>query len=148
MAWFAAALPYISAGVSVASTIGQASAQEQMAEIEAAQLRKQSIADTASSVQDAKQEKRKSEILKSRVTALSAKSGSSGMDVDRIISDIDEQGEYNSLAALYSGQTSASSKRYAADVAVARGKSQKQSGYFDAASTIMGSMDKQWGRKA
>ena len=142
MAWFAAVLPYATAGMSVASTIGTANAQEQMAKIEADQLEKQSIADTASAVQDAKFERRRAEQLKSRVTALAAKSGSSGPDIDRTISDIDEQGEYNSLAALYSGATSASSKRYAAQAAKARGASQKTSGYLDASSTILGSMDK------
>ena len=145
MAWFAAALPYITAGVSVAQTIGTANAQEQMADIEAAQLQKQAVADTAQSVQDAKFEKRRAEQLQSRVTALAAKSGTSGADIDRAISDIDEQGEYNSLAALYSGSTSASSKRYAAKATRARGQSQKQSGYFDAGTTILGSMDNIYG---
>lgn len=145
MAFMAAALPYITAGVSIASTIGQANAQEQIAEIEADQLAKQALADTAQSVQDAKFERRRAEQLKSRVTALAAKSGTSGLDIDRAISDIDEQGEYNALAALYSGGTSASSKRYAASAARARGQSQKTSGYMDAGSTILSSMDNMYG---
>lgn len=145
MAFMAAALPYISAGIGVASTIGQANAQDKIANIEADQLQKQSIADTASAVQDSKMERRRAEMLKSRVTALAAKSGSSGGDVNQAISDIDQQGEYNSLAALYSGATSSNSKKYAAETARARGASQKSSGYMNAGSTILSAMDKQYG---
>ncbi len=145
MAFMAAALPYITAGMSVASTIGSASAQEKIAGIEARQLEKQAIADTAQSVQDAKFERKRSEQLQSRVTALAASSGASGLDIDRAISDIDQQGEYNSLAALYSGATSSASKRYAAQAATARGKSQKSSGYANSAATILSSMDKMYG---
>lgn len=145
MAWMAAVLPYATAAVSVASTIGQADAAEQIAKIEADQINKQSIADTAMAAQDAKAERRKAEQLKSRVNALAAKSGASGLDIDRTISDIDSQGEYNSLAALYSGATSSASKKYAAQTAIARGKSQKASGYMNAGSTILSSMDNIYG---
>lgn len=141
MAQMAVYLPYIAAAASIGSTIVNASAQEEIAQIESAQLKKQAIADTAMSIQDAKQEKRRSEFLQSRVTALAAKSGTSGLDIDRAISDIDEQGQYNALAALYSGATSASSKKYAASAAIARGKSQINSGYLDAAGTILSTMD-------
>lgn len=141
MAFMATALPYITAGVSVASTIADANTQEKIAEMEAEQLKKQSIADTAMSIQDAKIEKRRAEELKSRAIAIAAKSGTSGADIDRAISDIDQQGQYNALAALYSGATSASSKKYAASAAKARGKSQKSSGYTDAAGTILSTMD-------
>lgn len=142
MAWMAAALPYITTAVSVGSTIGQANAQEQIAQIEADQLRKQSIADTAAAVQDAKNERRRAEQLKSRAIVAAAKSGTSGVGIENIISDIDEQGEYNALAALYSGQSSASSKRYAATATEARGRSQKQSGYLSSGATILGAIDK------
>lgn len=141
-------LQYLAAGVSIASTIGQASAAEQMAGIEAAQLKKQAIAETASSIQEAKMERMRAQQLSSRVTALSAQSGASGGDINRVLSDIDKQGEYNSLAALYSGATAAASKRYAADVTVAQGKSEKTSGYLKAGATILGTMDKYYKDKA
>ena len=141
----AAALPYITAAASIGSTIASANAQEKIAEIEADQLEKQAIADTATSIQDAKQERRRAEMLQSRVRALAAKSGTSGMDINRAISDIDEQGQYNALAALYSGSTSASSKKYAAAAARARGASQKASGYMDAGGTILSTSMDQYG---
>ncbi len=145
MAFMAAALPYITAGMAVASSIGQADAASKIAGIEADQLNKQSIADTAMAVQDAKFEKRRAEALTSRAAALAAKSGTSGPDIDRAIADIDQQGEYNSLAALYSGATSSASKRYAAQAAQAKGASQKSSGYMNAGTTILGTIDNAYG---
>lgn len=145
MAWFAGALPYVTAGLSVATTIGQSNAQEQIANIEANQLEAQAIADQAEAAQTAKFERKRTEELKSRVTALAAKSGSSGLDVDRTISDIDEQGNYNALAAIHSGTSAASSKRYAATVSKSRGKQAKSSGYAQGGATILGAMDNLYG---
>ena len=144
MAFIGAALPYITAGMSVASTIADANTQEKIAGIQAQQLEDQSIADTAMAVQDAKNERKRSQLLQSRVTALAAKSGM-GQDVDRTLSEIDQQGSYNSLAALYSGATSATSKKYAATAAKATGKSRAASGYMDAGSTILSTLNKQYG---
>jgi len=137
------AAAYISAAMTIGSSIGQANAQEQVAEIQARQLRKQAMADTADSVQTAKHERKKAEFLKSRVTALAAASGSavSSVDIQNSLSDIDEQGEYNALAALYSGQTAASSKKYQATAAIAEGKSAKSSAYQKSAGTIMSTMN-------
>jgi hypothetical protein len=145
MAFMVAALPYITAGMAVGQSIAQGNVAKAAAKIQADQLEKQSIADTAAAVQDAKTERKKAEQLKSRVTALSAKSGASGNDIDRVISDIDVQGEYNSLAALYSGSTAAASKKYAAQAARSYGASEKASSYANAASTILSTMDKQYG---
>lgn len=145
MAFLASALPYITAGVQVASSIGQANAASQIADIEARQLEQQANADLAAGVQEAKYERRRAEQLASRATALAAKSGTYGPDIDRAIADINEQGEYNALAALYSGNTASSSKRYAATAARASGASGKTSGYARAGSTILSAMEKKYG---
>lgn len=147
MAWMAAALPYISAGATIGSSIGQANAQEQIADIQARQLKKQAIAAEASAVQTAKFERKKAAHLQSRVTALAAASGSSvnSVDVQNALSDIDEQGEYNALAALYSGKTAAGSKRYQADVAIAEGKQAKSGAYASSAGTILNLADNRYG---
>jgi len=139
MAFMAAALPYISAAATIGSSIGQANAQEQIGEIQARQLRKQAIAEEASAVQTAKFERKKAEHLSSRVKALAAASGSSvsSVDIQNTLSDIDEQGEYNALAALYSGQTASDSKQYAATVAQSRGKQAKQGAYASSGGTIL-----------
>ena len=147
MAAMAAALPYITAAASVASSIGQASAQEQVAKIEADQLRKQGIASQAESVQTAKFERKRAEQLQSRVKALAASSGSSisSPDIQNALSDIDEQGEYNALAALYTGKTASNSRMYAADVAIGRGKQAKSDGYTKSAGTILDFSAQKWG---
>jgi hypothetical protein len=145
MAFMAAALPYISAGMAVATTMADANTKERLAEIEADQLEKQAIADTAMSVQQAKGERKRAEELKSRALALAAKSGHSGSDIDKVVSDIDQQGEYNALAALYSGSTASASKKYAAAASRAYGSSAKASGYADAGGTILGAMDTYYG---
>jgi hypothetical protein len=137
---------YASTAVSIGSAYGQGKAQERIAEIQAEQLKKQSIADKAEAVQTAKYERRKAEQLQSRVRALAAKSGSalSSTDIQNALSDIDEQGEYNALAALYSGYSSAGSKEYAATVAKAQGKQARASGYMKAASTILGEVQNRY----
>ncbi len=147
MAWMTAALPYISAGATIGSSIGQANAQEQIAEIQARQLRKQAIADEASAVQTAKYERKKAEQLQSRVTALAAASGAavSSVNIQNALSDIDEQGEYNALAALYSGKTAASSKRYAATTAIAAGEQAKSGAYASSAGTILDFAENRYG---
>ena len=147
MAWLAAAAPYLSTAASVGSTIGQASAQQQIQDIKAGQLRKQGIADKADAVQTAKHERKRADLLQSRVKALAASSGSaiSSPDIQNALSDIDEQGEYNALAALYSGYSASSSKMFAADVAVSEGKAAKAGGYAKSAGTIMNFADNKWG---
>ena len=148
MAFMAGALPYISAAASIGSALGQGEAQNQIANIQAQQLRKQSLADKAEAVQTAKFERQKKDFLLSRVTALAASSGAdvSSVNIQNSLSDIDEQGEYNALAALYSGYSSADSKSYAADVAVSQGKQAKASGYASAGSTILSTADDQFAR--
>lgn len=139
MAFMATALPYISAAATVGTTIGNANAEERIADIQAAQIKKQSIADKAEAVQIAKIERKKAEHLQSRVKALAAASGASvsSVDIQNALSDIDEQGEYNALSALHSGYSSAASKQYQANVVRASGKSAKQSGYTSSAGTIL-----------
>jgi exonuclease I len=119
-------------------------AQEKIQKIKAGQLEKQGIADKAQAVQAAKQERLKADMLESRVTALTAKTGSavSSVDIQNTLSSIDEQGEYNALAQLYSGFSSADSKKYAATVARAEGKMAKTSGYMQAGASIMDSAEK------
>lgn len=141
MAWFASALPYITAGVSAAQTVAQGNVQEQIANIEARQQREQALADQAEAQAAARLERRRAEHLKSRATALAAASGTAvdSPNVADAISDIDAQGEYNALAALYSGSTSARSRNYAAALAKGRGRSAKRASYSQAGGTVLDS---------
>lgn len=139
MAWMAAALPYIGAGVSIAQTVSEGNTQEKIAAMQAKQQREQGLADMAEAQQVASQERKRADFLKSRATALAAASGTSvdSPDVSNAISDIDAQGQYNALAALYSGKTSARSKNYAAAITEAGGKSAKKASRTRAASTVL-----------
>jgi hypothetical protein len=146
VAWVGAAAPYLQAAgaaVGAASTIAQGNAQEKMAEIRARQLRQQALADQAESQVVAREERKKAEYLNSRVKALTGKSGT-GFDSPNVINtmaDIDEQGSYNALAALYSGTTSARSKNLAAQMSQFEGKQSKNNSFARAAGTIMSSGD-------
>lgn len=124
------------------AAIGEGRTSQKIANIEAKQLEKQGIAAKAQSVQTAKHERKKTELMQSRAKALAGKSGSaiSSGDVQRTLSDIDQQGEYNALAALYSGYSEASSKDYAASLRRTQGKIDRQQSYVKAASTILDSV--------
>lgn len=139
MAAIAAGLPYITAAVSIGGTIGSATAQQQSAEIQAQQLEKQSVADMAEAVQEARRERKRAELLTSRAVAVAAASGFdvSSVDVQNTISDINEQGEYNALAALYSGARRSESRRYAATVAQGEGRQAATQGTFSSVATIL-----------
>lgn len=142
MAFLAAAAPYIFAAgtaINAIGTIGQGNLAKAMGIMQAKQLRQQALADQASSQVVAGQERKKAEYLKSRVRSLAGASGT-GMDSPDIvntISDIDQQGAFNALSALYSGQTSADSKNLAAGMAIAEGNSKKASSLLSAGGTIL-----------
>ena len=150
MAWMAAIGGYATAAstiIGVGSSLGQANAAEQMANIRANQLRKQGIAEKAQAVQVAKYERKKADMMISRATALAAKSGTevNSVGVQNVLSDIDAQGEYNALAALSSGFSSAQSKDYQAQVEVASGKQAQASGKMAAAGTILSYAENRYG---
>lgn len=123
------------------SAIGEGKTAKRIANIEAEQLKKQGIASKAEAVQTAKHERKKSELMQSRAKALAGKSGSavSSGDVQKAISDIDQQGEYNALAALYSGYSAANSKEYEASLRKTQGKIAQRQAYIKAGSTILDS---------
>ena len=137
-------LPYIAAAASVGSAIGQGNAQNEIGKIQADQLNKQAIAAEADAVQAAKYERAKAKLVASRATSVAAASGSAiaSQDIQNLLSDIDQQGEYNALAALHSGYSSSDSRKYAASVAKYEGASAQSQSMYSAGSTILGTMDK------
>ena len=70
MAWLATMAPYATTALSVGQAIGEGQAQKKIAKIKADQLRTQGIADKAEAVQTAKHERKRAELLQSRVRAL------------------------------------------------------------------------------
>lgn len=125
--------------LNVFSAIGEGKTAEKISKIEAAQLEKQGVAAKAEAVQVAKNERKNADLLQSRAKAIAAKSGSSvsSLDVQNALSGIDQQGEYNALAALYQGYSSAASKNYAAKMAITEGKIKKRQSYIKAGSSIL-----------
>ena len=112
----AAAIPYIGLALSVGGTIAQGAQQEQALNLQQRQLNEQAKTDVALSQLDAREERKRAEFLQSRLRALAGVSGTSidSPDIQKQEAEIDAQGAYNSLAALYSGRSSARTKRLAA----------------------------------
>jgi hypothetical protein len=140
MAWFAAAIPYVVAAVSVAGAaygvIQQQKASKKMEESaglqrdaairQAEELERQSLAEQASAQRAAKYQRRQAEILASRARAVAGASGGGVADptVQNLIDDIQGEGAYRSSVELYQGEESARQLRRTAENARITGQLQ------------------------
>lgn len=144
MAFLAAAAPYvglIGAGYGAYSqyTAGKADAANQRAL--AIQQEREGKASQAEAQRAAIEERRKAKYAQSRALAVSAASGAGASEsptVANILGDIEAEGEYRALSALYSGDTDAALSRYAAGASRREGRARRLSSYYDASSTILG----------
>jgi len=134
------ALPYI-ALAATATTISQGRAEKKAANKEAAQLEAQGKQDRAIAQLDAREERKRAELLQSRLRALAGTSGTAATSPDIINqeAEISAQGTYNALAALYSGQSSERSKQLLANARKREGKKAEQQSYYRAASNVISS---------
>lgn len=143
------ALPVISTVLSVGATISQGREVRKAGKAEAQQLRQQARADIAASQIDAKAERKRAELLASRLVSIAGASGTSSASPDIInqLAEIDERGAYNSLAALYSGKTSARTKNLAARQREKQGKRAEKQSIFKAGSQVLAAGDQYewWG---
>lgn len=142
MAWFAAAIPYISAAstaLAAQQSISQGTTQNAVAVAEARQRGEDAKAAQAESQREALIERKKARNLMSRARAVAAASGAGASDpsVQNILTDIETQGEVNALNALYSGNTEARGLRGGAAVARQEGRARRRAGYMNAASTAL-----------
>ena len=94
----------------------------------------------ASSQRDALAERRKANLLTSRLRALASKTGS--MDVDNLVADINEAGRYNAATALFEGRriaqgqySQADSLRLQGRMAYSAGRAKQTSSFLGAAGT-------------
>lgn len=113
MAQLAVPLAIISAGAQIVGGIQKKKAAEE----EALEFERQAGEHRATSQREAIEERRQSRISVSRAQAVAAASGGSASDPDVVnrIADIEGEGEYNFLRALYEGETaSAQSLKQAA----------------------------------
>lgn len=156
MAWFMAAAPYIAAAGTVVSAYqqeqqgilaaAQANMRAQQMEVQAEQLNKNAKAAEAASQREAIRAKRESSYLASRNKALAAAGGGSASDptVVNLIDQIESEGEYNALTALYNGSARAQGIRsdalttqYGAEMERQAGKSAKKAGKTTAFNTVL-----------
>lgn len=141
MAWFAAALPYISAAstaLAVNSQIEQGKQQAAQAELQAVEHERDANAEQARAQREAAIERRKARNLMSRARAVAAASGGGASEptVDNLLTDIATQGEMNALNAMWSGDTTAQTLRTGAQVARRTGRAARSAGNLRAASTL------------
>lgn len=143
MAWFAAALPYISAAstaLAVGAQVKAGNEQKAQAELLAREREEDAKAAQAESQREALIERKKAKNLMSRARAVAGASGAGSSDptVTNILTDIETQGEVNYLNALYSGDTTARGLRTGAATARRTGQAAQTASQYQAASTGLG----------
>lgn len=150
MAAAAAIAQIVGAGLNAYGTIAAGNAAEKMGEIEQAQLNENALQVEAVSQREAIAERRQARQARSRAKAVSAASGLSADDegAQRIDAELEAQGEYNAMAALYSGYDEAKKMRRQGEIAATDGRNAKKASRIAAVSTILGtgsSMYQQYG---
>lgn len=151
MAWLAAAAPILSAvgaGLGVYGQLQQGKMQNLQAQLDAAQREREARAVEAESQREAGQATKRARLLESRARAVAAASGAGtdNTNVENILGDISAEGEYQRLAALYSGQTDANLSRYAAGVTRREGRARQSASRYGAfTSFLSGASD--WAQK-
>lgn len=119
MAALAVALPYIAAAGTVVSAVGA----KESADNTAAQQMAAGQAAKATAQRVAYNQNRNTQYTQSRLKAYAAASGGASTDPSVVtdMSQIGAQGEYQSLTALYDGNTAANSDSYAANASTNEG---------------------------
>lgn len=124
---------------SASSQLQGGDADRRMANYEAAQLRSHASDSVAASQRVALEERRKARLLNSRAQAIAAASGGGASDptVTKIMGDIEAQGEYNALTALYNGESQANYLRNEARGRQMAGKAAQAASRMNAFSTVL-----------
>ena len=143
MAWLAAAAPYIGlvgTGVSAYGQYETGKAAKANADLVAIQQERQGKAAQAEAQREAIYERKRSQHLQSRARAVAAASGGSVSDptVQNILGDIEDEGEFRALSALYSGDSDEALARLAAGSTRREGRAARRGAYLNAGSTILG----------
>lgn len=162
------ALPYIRGGATILQGVGglmagfgarsAGKAEQAAAQFQAAQLQQNAVQAVAASQRAAAEERRKAQLVASRALAVAAASGGSASDVSvqNIIADLDSEGAYRAMVALYEGEEkarqlgmAAQGKLYEGEL-VAKAGRQKQAAYTIAGigsmATGAGSLFMKYGR--
>ena len=131
-------IPYIPAAISAGSQLIGGAQKAGAAEEEALQLERRAGESRATSQREAIEERRQSRLAVSRTQAVAAASGGGASDPDVVerIADIEGEGEYNFLRALYEGSTASDRDIRQASVTKKAGKRQLISSVLGGASNI------------
>lgn len=116
---------------------GEDAAQE--GELQAIQLRANANASAASAQRQAQDVLRRTDLVKSRVTALAAASGAGATDPTVIndLSSIEEEGHYQAMSRLYNGQVQQQSLNNQADTAIREGNAKRTAYDLSAVSSVL-----------
>lgn len=144
MAWLAAAAPYLmaaSAVIGVGTNLMAGKQQNAIAKFEAGQMEANAKAERVASQREADTERKRSDYLQSRATALAASSGGSANDptIENIVAGLDSEGEYRALSALYNGEQAAQGIDLGAGVRRIEGRNARTASKWEAAKTLMSS---------
>ena len=129
----------LSAGGTAVSAIGaiqQGKSQQASANYQAAQLEAAGKAEQAASQREAEEERRQKRLMQSRARAVGAASGG-GIDLE-LAGDIEEEGEYRALTALWEGTEAAKGRRAQAAASRFEGRQARKAGFLRAGRTILG----------
>lgn len=135
---FAAIASIASTAVSVASSVEAGKSADRRAQFEAEQLEDNAKASNAMAQREAIEERRRVRLAQSRVQALAGGSGLDAGIVD-LDSDLEEEGEYRAMTALYDGGQRATSYSNQASATRYEGKQAKRAAAMKAAGTALSS---------
>lgn len=142
MAYLAGFVPY--AGLYLYSQQAQqmrkmGKEQEAQGIMQSIQSERNALASQAEAQREAIEEKRKAKFAMSRAKAVAAASGAGGSDptVENILDDMENEGEYRALSALYSGDTDANLARAQAGIYRNEGRAKRRSANLNADSTML-----------
>ena len=129
----------LAAGGSAISAIGSIKAgqdQKALAEFNAKQLEAQGAAERAAASVEAENAAKEKRFLLSRARAVGAASGG-GVDIG-LLGDIEEEGTYRQMAAIWGGEEAAKGRKAQAAAQRFEGKMYKRAGLLEGAKTLMG----------
>ena len=124
------------------NTIAQGEFAAKQAKAQARQLRQIANRQEAIAQREAIERRREARYLASRATAMAGASGAGVEDptVQNILGEIDAQGEYNALVALYDGSMSARQTRMDADARREEGRMARRGAYLSAIADLGSSL--------
>lgn len=97
-------------------------------------MERRAQAEAAMSQREALEERRQARLAQS---ALQARAGGGGADIERLSGDLEAEGEYRALSALFAGQTGADSARFGAAAARAGARDAASAGGIEQFGTLL-----------